>query len=117
MTTFFTAPTDHMQKLQITLAKIKCSDVAFECSPAINQRYLAFKTVELDNCQFVSKYKATPQAISHWLGQGISELPRLDPRPVEAGVHYFKVGSDKSGGLTRKRRFSELDQESEELEK
>ena len=81
--------------------------------------YLDFKTVELDSCQFVSKYKATPQAISHWLGQGISELPRLDPRSVEPGVHYFKVGSDKSamGGLSRKRKFSELDQEFEELEK
>ena len=117
MTTFFTAPTDHMQKLQITQAKIKCSDIAFECSPAIDQQYLAFKTVELDNCEFISKYKATPQAISHWLGQGISELPRLDPRPVEAGVYYFKVGSDENGDLSRKRKFSELDQEFEELEK
>ena len=115
MTAYFTSPTDHMQKLQITQAKIKCSDIAYECSPTIDQRYLAFKTVELDNCRFVSKYEATPRTISHWLGQGISELPRLDPRPCEAGVHYFKVGSDKSGCLSRKRKFSELDLESEEL--
>ena len=108
MTMYFTAPTYHMQKLQITQAKIKCSDIAFECSPEIDQRYLAFKAIELDNCQFISKYKATPSAISHWLGQGISELPRLDPRPSEPGAYYFKVG-DRSGGISRKRKFSELE--------
>jgi hypothetical protein len=80
MTTYFTAPTDHIQNLRITKAKIKCSDIAFECSPTVDQQYLVFKTVKLDNCQFISKYKATPQAISHWLGQGVSELPRLDPK-------------------------------------
>ena len=112
MTTYFTAPTDHMQKLQITLAKIKCSDVAFECSPTIDQKYLDFKTVELDCCQFVSKYKATPQAISHWLGQGISELPRLEAWFSNSDAHFFKV-EDKcmSGGpsLPQKRKYSELE--------
>ena len=74
MTAYLAAPTDHMQKLHITCTKIKCSDVLFDCSPEIDQRYLAFKTVELGGCQFVSKYKATPQTVSHWLGQCISEL-------------------------------------------
>ena len=59
-------------------AKIKCSDVAFECSPTIDQKYLYFKTVELDGYQFVSKHKAISQAIFHWLWQGISELPQLE---------------------------------------
>ena len=110
MTAYFTAPTNHVQKLQITQAKIKCSDIAFECSPTIDQQYLSFKTVELDNCQFVSKYKATPQIISRWLGQGISELSRLDPRPCNPDAYFFKVG-DKRGGLElpQKRKYSELD--------
>ena len=106
ITTYFTAPTNHMQKLQITQAEIKCSNASFDCSPRVDQRYLAFKTIELDNCQFVSRYKATPQAIAHWLGQGISELPRFDPRPSEPGAHFFKVG-DKSDSLPQKRKYSE----------
>ena len=114
MTAYFTAPTDHMQKLQIVQTKIKCSDIAFECSPEIDQRYLAFKTVELDNCQFVSKYTATPQIISKWLGQGISELPRLDPRPSNPDAYFFKVGDrlgdlDGRQQLPQKRKYSELE--------
>ena len=54
ITAYFAAPTDHMQKLQITRAKIKCNDISYECSPRIDQRYLAFKTLELNDCQFVS---------------------------------------------------------------
>ena len=50
---YFIVPTDHMQKLQIS-TKIKCSDVAFECNPTIDQKYLYFKAVELDSYQFVS---------------------------------------------------------------
>ena len=106
ITAYFAAPTDHMQKLQISCAKIKCSDISYECSPRIDQRYLAFKTLELDDCQFVSKYKATPQTISHWLGQGISELPQSDCRPNAPGSYFFKVG-DKN---TRKRKHSDMEE-------
>jgi hypothetical protein len=111
MTTYFTAPTDHMQKLQISQAKIKCRDIAFECSPSIDKRYLAFKTIELDSCQFISKYKATPQAISHWLGQGISELPRLEIWPHNPYAHFFKVEDKQSEdpALPQKRKYSELE--------
>ena len=119
MTTYFAAPTDHMQKLQITRAKIKCSDVAFECSPTIDQKYLDFKTVELDRCQFVSKYKAAPQAISHWLGQGISELPQLETWFSNPDAHFFKV-EDKcmSGGpaLPQKRKYSELESKGQNVD-
>ena len=108
ITTYYSSPTDHMQKLHIYQAKVKCSDISFECSPEIDQRYLALKTIELDKCQFVSKYKATPQIISHWLGQGISELPRSDPRPRNPDAYYFKIG-DEGGGLElpQKRKYSE----------
>lgn len=57
---------------------------------------------------FRSRYKATPQPIAHWLGQGISELPRLDLRPSEPCAHFFKVG-DKSDGLPQKHKYSELE--------
>jgi hypothetical protein len=119
MTTYFTAPTDHMQKLQISLAKIKCSDVAFECSPTTDQRYHAFKTVELDSCRFVSKYEATPQAISHWLGKGISELPRLEAWFNNPDAHFFKVEDQCMPGdpaLPQKRKYSELESNGQNLD-
>ena len=102
---YFAAPTSHTQKLQITHAKIKCSDVSQECGPKIDQKYISFKTVEFDNCQFITKYKATPQSISHWLGQGVSELPLLDPES-DPGTYFFKLEGKTT---TRKRKYSELD--------
>ena len=60
ITAYIAAPTDHMQKIQITHTKKECSDIAFDCSPRIEQQYLAFKTIELGDCQFISQYKATP---------------------------------------------------------
>jgi hypothetical protein len=112
MTAYFAAPTDHMQKFHITHVKIKCSDVSFECSPTIEQRYRSFKTIQMSDCQFVSKYKATPKALSHWLGESISELPQSDPKPIEPDTYIFKVGDSKSGGgLSRKRKHSELESE------
>ena len=110
MTAYFTAPTNHTQKVHITQAEVQCNNVSFECSPRIEQQYLAFKTAELDNCQFVSRYKATPKAITHWLGQGIIELSRLDPRPSDPGAYFFKIGS-KNDGLPQKRNYSELSEQ------
>ena len=106
ITAYFAAPTDHTQKLEFNHTRIKCCDVFNECSPKICQHYLTYKTIELDSdCQFVSKYKATPTAISHWLGQGICELKY----PVERNSCLFKV-KDKICDITRKRkRSSELD--------
>ena len=103
---YFAAPTDHMQKLHISRTKIKCSDVSFECSPMIEQRYRSFKTIQISDCQFVSKHKATPKALSHWLGESISELPQSDPEP---DTYFFKVGGKTGAGLSRKRKHSELE--------
>ena len=106
ITAYFAAPTDHVQKLHITRIKIKCSDVSFECSPTIEQRYRSFKTIQISDCQFVSKYKATPKALSHWLGESISELPQSNSEP---DTYFFKVGGKSGAGLSRKRKHSELE--------
>ena len=106
ITAYFAAPTDHVQKLHIARTKIKCSDVSFERSPTIEQRYRSFKTIQISDCQFVSKYKATPKAVSHWLGESISELPQSDPEPDTC---FFKVGGNSGAGLSRKRKHSELE--------
>ena len=104
ITAYFAAPTDHVQKLHITRTKIKCSDLSFECSPMIEQRYRCFKTIQMRDCQFVSKYKATPKVLSHWLGidLSISELPQSEPDTC-----FFKVMEDDRG-LSRKRKYSDL---------
>ena len=106
ITAYFAAPTDHVQKLHIAHTKIKCSDVSYEHSPMIEQRYRSFKTIQISDCQFVSKYKATPKALSHWLGESISELSQSDPEPDTC---FFKVGGKSGVGLSRKRKHSELE--------
>ena len=106
ITAYFAAPTDHVQKFHIARTKIKCSDVSFERSPTIEQRYHSFKTIQISDCQFVSKYKATPKALSHWLGESISEIPQSDSEP---DTYFFKVGGESGAGLSRKRKHSELE--------
>jgi hypothetical protein len=109
ITAYFAAPTEHEQKLQITHTVIKYSDMPFDCSPTIDQRYLVFKTIELVDCHFVSEYKATPQTVSRWLGQGISELPHSNSNQLTAGC-CFKV-EETIDRPVRKRKHSELDSE------
>ena len=104
ITAYFSASTDRTQKLQFTGTKIKSYDIYYDCSPKIDQHYLLFKTIELDNCRFVSSYKATTKTIPQWLGQGISELES------ELGSCLFRV-KEKASGMSRKRKFSELDSE------
>ena len=96
ITAYFAAPTDHMQKLEFSHIKVKCSD---DCSPTVDQNYLQFKTIEFDDmCQFVRD--ATPTAISHWLGQSISKLETT----VERGTCLFKVDKETVGCNTQKRK-------------
>ncbi len=109
ITAYFAAPTEHEQKLQISHTVIKYSDMPFDCSPTIDQRYLVFKTIELTDCHFVSEYKATPQSVSRWLGQGISELPHSNSNQLATGC-YFKVEETVDRPI-RKRKHSELDSE------
>ncbi len=47
VTAFFATPTYHVQKFLITCTEIKCSDVSFECSPEIDQRYLDLRLSNL----------------------------------------------------------------------
>ena len=54
---YFSAPTDHLQKIRITDAKIKSYDG--NICPVIDQRYVQYKTIELEDCHFVSKQKST----------------------------------------------------------
>lgn len=110
ITAYFAAPTEHEQKLQITHTMIKCSNVPFDCRPKIDQRYLAFKTVELVDCQFVCEYKATPQTVSRWLGQDINELPQSNSSHLAASC-YFKVKEKIVDHPIKKRKHSELDSE------
>lgn len=82
---YFAAPTDHMQKLEFNVTKIKCCDISYDCIPQLDHRYLPFKTIMLEDCQFVSEYKPVSQTLSHWLGQGISVLD------TDVNSIFFKV--------------------------
>ena len=103
MTSYYAATTDHVQKMEFSLIRIRCSDVAYEFGPKIDERYLSYKTVELNCCMFISEYEATPTAISHWLGRGIHQMKSAE----EHGSCFFKVEKK----ISRKRRHSELDSE------
>ena len=101
ITAYFSAPTDHTQKLEFTHTKIKCYEISDDHAPTIDQSYLHFKTIELDNdCQFVSEYVAKPATISHWLGQGVCELKKADER----SSWLFKVDREETCTVTRKRK-------------
>ena len=78
ITAYFAAPTDHVQKMEFSHVKIECSDISDDYSPTVDEHYLQFKAIELDDmCQFVSEFDATPTAISHWMGQDIKLRPQL----------------------------------------
>ena len=66
ITVYFSAPTTHLQKIEITDTEIKSFDS--DICPAINQLYLQFKIIDLENCHFISKQKSTCKAITQWLG-------------------------------------------------
>ena len=63
---YFAAPTDHNQLVQFTDTKIEGDST--NRSPTIDPTYSKFKTVRLENCCFVSSYRATAQTIGRWLG-------------------------------------------------
>ena len=108
ITSYFAAPTDHMQKMDFSSINIKCFDVAYDFGPKIDQRYLSFKSIEFDCCKFTCEYEATPMAISHWLGQGIHEMKSIR----EHGACFFKV-ERKTCSTSRKRKHAELDSETD----
>ena len=107
ITAYFSAPTTHLQKIRIGDAKIKSYDDN-NC-PVIDQRYVQFKTIELEDCHFVSKQKSTPRAITQWLGQDISTL-RVE-KGNRTNFCVFKIKEQAPGLLGTKRKHSEVDNE------
>lgn len=102
ITAYLSTPTDHAQKVRFSNSDIVAHDTC--PSPKINdESYLHFKTIELDNCRFVSKCHTTPETVSHWLGRGINVL--------EDGLRLcsFKVSDNSS--LARKCRYPEIESE------
>ena len=100
---YFSAATDHPQKLHFTNTKIK----ALEVPPSIDidHRYLCFKNIELNDCKFVSSYKAKPTTISHWLGESICIEENADR---EFGSWLFQV-KESIEGCPKKRKLSEIE--------
>ena len=102
ITTYLSAYTDHTQKVRFTDTKV----VAYydtHSSPKTVSNYLHFKTIELDSwCRLFSKYQATPEIVTHWLGQSISVL---ENRP---GFCAFKVKDSTNVNLAQKRKWSEI---------
>ena len=112
ISSYFAASTHHVQKIEFSLIRIRCSDVAYEFGPKIDERYLSYKTIELNSCKFISEYESTPTAISHWLGQGIQQMKSA----TEHGSCFFKV-EKKISNIARKRKNSELDSENTKIAK
>ena len=112
MTAYFSAPTTHLQKIAIADTEIKSYDG--DVCPMIDQRYLRFKTIELEDCHFISKQKSTRRAITQWLGQDISMLHVENSKDNSLRTNnfcIFKVKEQAPGLLGRKRKHSEVDSE------
>ena len=97
---YYSAPTDHDQKVQFTDMTIK-STALYDRGPTINEHYFLFKTIELKHCRF--ELDATPKTISGWLGHHITEVKS------EPGSCCFKVTDKAVNSVTRKRKFSEIE--------
>ena len=106
---YYSTPTDHPQKLRFIETKIKTSNINREC-PRIDQDYLHFKVIELEDCIFVSKQKSTPKAIYQWLDQEISVLHVENLKENVAATCIFKV-KKRALSPSRKRKYSEIDNE------
>lgn len=99
---YFSASTDHAQKVQFTDTTIKSTvTVFYDSGPTVDQHYISFKTIELNQCRF--EHDATPKTISGWLGHHIRE------QESEFGSYCFKIADKVASGVTRKRKFSKLD--------
>ena len=96
---YLSASTEHAQKVQFTDTTIISTEFG-DSGPTIDQQYISFKTIELKRCRF--EHNATPKTISGWLGHCISE------QESEFGSCCFKIADKVPGGVTRKRKFSEL---------
>ena len=103
ITTYFSAFTIHSQKMQFSGIKIAAYDAHY--TPNIDPRYLRFKNIEMEDCEFTSRYKATPKAISHWLGHDIS----VQKSSSDGKSLLFKVKEEADYGCSRKRKYFEID--------
>ena len=72
ITAYFSAPTTHLQEIEITGAKIKCYDT--DVTPVIDRRFVQFKVIELKGCCYASRQKFSHKAVTEWLGEDISVL-------------------------------------------
>ena len=101
---FLSTPTDHVQKVKFTDAKIVAYDL--HPSPKFDRSYAHLKTIELVNCMFVSKFDASPDAISRWLGESIDVLESTEPKACS-----FQVStSSNSDRLSKKRKYPEMEE-------
>jgi hypothetical protein len=107
ITAYFSAPTTHSQKIQFTDTEIQSYDD--DIPPVIDQHYLQFKAIDLDNCHFILRQKSTHRAITQWLRQDISTLRlKKETEGEEANYCSFKVKERAPSLLGRKRKHSEV---------
>ena len=95
ITAYLSAPTDHSQLVQFSFTNIKQQDAGG--SPAIDRTYLQFKNIRLSDCRFTCK--ATPDAISKWLGQEI----KMQERQEETSSFLFQIDHKDGSVLGHKR--------------
>ena len=100
---YFSAPTDHPQKLHFENTKIKAFNVIHN-HPRLDQRYRQFKSIALQDCKLVSTCKMNPNVISHWLGEDVS-VEEKD----QFGLWQFMI-KDVDGSTNKKRKYSELEE-------
>lgn len=110
ITVYFSSPTSCTQKVYLSDTKIVSlggDQVLFGNSsqPKIDSRFIPFKTIELDNCEFVTKCKATSTTISKWLQQPLTQLRD------DIGSCFFRLSNVEDADCcpSRKRKFSEID--------
>ena len=103
---YFSAATTHPQKLHFEDVKIKSLKIIRD-SLTVKQQYKQFKSITLENCEFVSNFKANPTAIAEWLNQDIC----VQEEDSFFNLWQFTIKDGSTHG--RKRTYSELEEASE----
>ena len=101
ITAYLSAPTDHFQLVQFSFTNIKQQDA--DGSPTVDRTYLQFKNIRLSDCHFTCK--ATPDAISKWLGQDI----KMQEREDETSSFLFQIDHKDGSVFGHNHKYFEED--------
>jgi hypothetical protein len=108
---YFSTPMDHSQLVQLSYTNIESQDT--DGNPTVDPTHRQFKNnIRLSDCRFDSN-KATPDAISKWLGPQ-TMIKILEEEEETSSVLFQIDHKDSHGVLGHKRKHCEVAEENDD---